>query len=174
MTSRSTTTSPKARSRPAGATRTGSGGEALCNYPFGARFGRLAGYRSFAFDGPGYGTRIVTNPLQPGGEDTTNMGSYLSLEGTTFQRMPGAGADNAPGGAFYTPHRRLAGRPRADNDRQQPQRLASWPVSARAPFTAVAPAPGTRRGTPRAGAGGRRRRRRRALHPRRAGSANSC
>ncbi len=78
------------------------GGEALCEHPFGARFGRQAGYRSFAFDGPGYGTRIVTNPLLPGGDDTTNLGSYLSFEGTTFTRMPGAGADNSPGGAFYS------------------------------------------------------------------------
>ena len=31
-----------------------------------------------------------------------------------------------------------------------PQRLASWPVSARAPFTAVAPAPGTAPGDPNA------------------------
>ena len=78
------------------------GGEALCEHPFGARFGRQAGYRSFAFDGPGYGTRIVTNPLLPGGDDTTNMGSYLSFEGTTFTRMPGGGADNSPAAAPST------------------------------------------------------------------------
>ncbi len=45
--------------------RDGSG-TAICEHPLGARFGRDAGYRSFAFEGPGYGTRIVTNPLQPG------------------------------------------------------------------------------------------------------------
>jgi hypothetical protein len=76
---------------------------AICEHPLGARFGRETGYRSFAFEGPGYGTRIITNPLQPGGEDSTNMGSYLSFEGTTFTWMPGAGADNASGGAFYSP-----------------------------------------------------------------------
>jgi hypothetical protein len=121
----------------------GPGGEALCNYPLQARFGRLAGYRSFAFDGPGYGSRIITNPLQPGGEDATNLGSYLSLEGTTFQRLPGAGANNAPGGAFYSPTDGWLEGPVQITAAAVPQRLVSWPVSARAPFTSVAPAPST-------------------------------
>ena len=125
-----------------------TGGEALCTYPFGARFGRLAGYRSFAFDGPGYGSRIITNPLQPGGEDSTNMGAYLRLEGTTFERMPGAGADNAPGGAFYSPQDGWLEGPVQITSTPVPQRLVSWPVSARAPFTAVAPAPGSTPGDP--------------------------
>jgi hypothetical protein len=135
------------------------GGEALCTHPLDARFGRLAGYRSFAFDGTGFGSRIVTNPLQPGGGDATNMGSYLSLEGTTFQRMPGAGPNDAPGGAFYTPSDGWLEGPVRITEQSQPQRLTSWPVSARAPFTAVAPAPGTTPGDPNAqalavGAGG--------------------
>ncbi|HEY2282354.1 MAG TPA: hypothetical protein VGH60_02250 [Solirubrobacteraceae bacterium] len=135
------------------------GGEALCAHPLGVRFGRLAGYRSFAFDGAGFGSRIVTNPLQPGGGDSTNMGSYLSLEGATFQRMPGAGPNDAPGGAFYTPSDGwLEGLVQITGN-AQPQRLTSWPVSARAPFTGVAPAPGTTPGDPNAqalavGAGG--------------------
>jgi len=127
-----------------------SGGGALCTYPFEARFGRLAGYRSFAFDGPGYGSRIITNPLQPGGEDSTNMGAYLRLEGTSFQRMPGAGADNAPGGAFYSPTDGWLEGPVQITTAAAPQRLASWPVSARAPFTAVVPAPGSTPGDPNA------------------------
>ena len=128
----------------------GPSGEALCTYPFDARFGRLAGYRSFAFDGPGFGSRIVTNPLQPGGEDATNMGAYLSLEGTSFQRLPGAGADDAPGGAFYSPGDGWLEGPVQITSAQAPQRLASWPVSARSPFTAVAPQPGTAPGDPNA------------------------
>jgi hypothetical protein len=126
----------------------GTGGEALCTHPFGARFGRLAGYRSFAFDGPGFGSRIITNPLQPGGDDSTNMGAYLSLEGATFQRLAGAGADNAPGGAFYSPEDGWLEGPVQITGRAVVARLASWPVSARAPFTAVAPAPGTTPGDP--------------------------
>jgi hypothetical protein len=121
----------------------GPSGEAICEHPLGARFGREAGYRSFAFEGPGYGTRIVTNPLQPGGDDSTNMGSYLSFEGDTFTWMPGAGADNAPGGAFYTPTDGWLEGPVQITTTQQPERLVGWPVSARAPFTAVTPAPGS-------------------------------
>jgi hypothetical protein len=121
----------------------GPSGEAICEHPFGARFGREVGYRSFAFEGPGYGTRIITNPLQPAGEDATNMGSYLSLEGTAFTWMPGAGADNAPGGAFYTPTDGWLEGPVQITTTQQPSRLVGWPVSARAPFTAVTPAPGS-------------------------------
>jgi hypothetical protein len=128
----------------------GTGGEALCTYPFGARFGRLAGYRSFAFDGPGFGSRVITNPLQPGGDDSTNMGAYLSLEGTSFQQLGGAGADNGPGGAFYSPTDGWLEGPVQITTTAVPQRLASWPVSARAPFTAVAPAPGTTPGDPAA------------------------
>jgi hypothetical protein len=122
--------------------RDGSG-QAICEHPFGARFGRLAGYRSFAFDGPGYGTRIVTNPLLPGGDDTTNLGSYLSLEGTTFTRMPGAGSNNASGGAFYSPRDGWLEGPVQVSTAQPPPRLVGWPVSARAPFTAGATAPGS-------------------------------
>jgi hypothetical protein len=125
-----------------------AGGEGLCTHPLGARFGRLAGYRSFAFDGPGFGSRIITNPLLPGGNDSTNMGAYLRLEGTDFQRMPGAGADNAPGGAFYSPSDGWLEGPVQITSTPVPQRLTSWPVSARAPFTAVAPAPGTAPGNP--------------------------
>jgi hypothetical protein len=127
-----------------------TGGEALCSYPFGARFGRLAGYRSYAFDGPGFGSRIVTNPLRPGGEDATNMGAYLSLEGTSFTQMPGAGADDAPGGAFYSPDDGWLEGPVQITETPVPQRLSSWPVSARAPFTAVVSAPGTTPGDPNA------------------------
>jgi len=127
-----------------------TGDEALCTHPFGARFGRLAGYRSFAFDGPGFGSRIVTNPLRPGGEDATNMGSYLSLEGTTFTRMPGAGPDDAPGGAFYSPGDGWLEGPVQVTSTPVPPRLIGWPVSARAPFTAVAPAPGSTPGDPNA------------------------
>ncbi len=122
--------------------RDGSG-TAVCEHPLGARFGREVGYRSFAFEGPGYGTRIITNPLQPGGGDSTNMGSYLSLEGTTYTWMPGAGADNAPGGAFYTPQDGWLEGPVQITTTQPPERLVSWPVSARAPFTGVVPAPGS-------------------------------
>ena len=119
------------------------GGTAICEHPLGARFGRDAGYRSFAFEGSGYGTRIVTNPLLPDGSDASNMGSYLSFEGTDFTWMPGAGSDNAPGGAFYTPQDGWLEGPVQITATQQPPRLVGWPVSARAPFTAIAQQPGS-------------------------------
>jgi hypothetical protein len=125
-------------------------GQAICEHPLGARFGRLAGYRSFAFPGPGYGTRIVTNPLLPGEDDTTNLGSYLSFEGTAFTRMPGGGEDNAPGGAFYSPDDGWLEGPVQVSTAQQPPRLVGWPVSARAPFTAAVSAPGSTPGDPAA------------------------
>jgi hypothetical protein len=64
--------------------------------------------------------------------------------------MPGAGPDNAPGGAFYTPSDGWLEGPVQITPNPVPQRLVSWPVSARAPFTAVAPAPGTTPGDPNA------------------------
>jgi hypothetical protein len=118
-------------------------GAAICEHPLGSSFGRDAGYRSFAFEGPGYGTRIVTDPLRPGGEESTNMGSYLSFEGSSFTWMPGAGPGDAPGGAFYTPTDGWLEGPVQVTTTQQPARLVGWPVSARGPFTAVAPAPGS-------------------------------
>jgi hypothetical protein len=127
-----------------------SGGEALCEHPFGARFGRLAGYRSFAFDGEGYGTRIVTNPLLPGEDDTSNLGSYLRFEGTVFTRMGGGGSDNSAGGAFYGPDEGWLEGPVQVTRAQQPARLVSWPVSARAPLNAVSTAPGSTPGDPNA------------------------
>jgi hypothetical protein len=123
---------------------------AVCTHPLGARFGRLAGYRSFAFDGPGFGSRIITNPLRPGGADSTNMGAYLSLEGNTFQRFPGAGPNSAAGGAFYSPTDGWLEGPVQITGRPVSQRLTGWPVSARSPFTSVAPAPGTTPGDPNA------------------------
>ncbi len=153
-----------------------SGGEALCEHPFGARFGRQAGYRSFAFDGPGYGTRIVTNPLLPGGDDTTNLGSYLSFEGTTFTRMPGAGADNSPERRLLQPRRRLARRPRADHGRPSSPR-GWWAGRSRRerrsrrsrPRRARRPATQTRRRSPSAPTAPSR-----ATRPGTAGNASSC
>jgi hypothetical protein len=122
----------------------------VCEHPFGARFGRLAGYRSFAFEGPGYGSRIVTNPLRPGGDDSTNMGSYLKLEGETFRWMPGAGSNNAASGAFASPEDGWLEGPVQITTTPKLQRLTSWPVAARAPFTAVVGAPGATPGDPNA------------------------
>jgi hypothetical protein len=62
--------------------------------------------------------------------------------------MPGAGADNAPGGAFTSADDGWLEGPVQVTSAQQPARLVSWPVSARAPFTSVVPAPGRASGDP--------------------------
>jgi hypothetical protein len=121
-------------------------GNSVCQHPFEARFGRVTGYRSFAFEGSGYGSRVITNPSQVGGG--SSLGSYLTLEGTSFRRMPGAGPANVPGGAFYTPEDGWLEGPVQITSRPLPKVLASWPVSARAPFNAVTTAPGTSPGEP--------------------------
>jgi hypothetical protein len=126
-------------------------GTKLCDHRLHARFGRLAGYRSFAYEnGSQFGGRIVTNPLLPGRDDSTNLGTYLKLEGTSFERMPGAGTNNAPGGAFYSENDGWLEGPVQITSDPAPQHLVGWPVSARAPFTAIAPAPGTTPGDPSA------------------------
>ena len=173
MTSRSTTTSPKARSRPAGATPV-NGRRSALHPPVRRALRTSRRLSQFRFRRSGFGSRIVTNPLQPGGEDATNMGSYLSLEGSTFQRMPGAGADDAPGGAFYSPERRLAGRTRSDHlQLRAPAAVQLAGVRARAVHrVAPAPAPSGRPGAQAlaVGADGASR----ATPPGRAGSASSC
>ena len=52
----------------------------VCTGSLGVRFSRQAGYRSFAWAGNGFGTRVVTNPLDPGGGEESNRGTYLRFE----------------------------------------------------------------------------------------------
>jgi hypothetical protein len=121
---------------------------ALCTFPLNARFGRRAGYRSFAWPGSGFGTRIVTNPLLPGGDDDTNLGTYLRFSGTAFARMPGGGGNGRANGAFTDADDGWLAGPTQIAPQAPPTRFAQWPVAARAPFTAVAPQPGVPAGDP--------------------------
>lgn len=120
-------------------------GNALCDHPLGFKFGRRAGYRSFAFAdasaGP-YGRRVVTNPLQPGGDDGTNMGTWTSFDGTTFTREPGAAGGFHPSGGFATPDSGWLEGPVQVSAAEPPQRLASWPLSLRSPLLSIATEPG--------------------------------
>ena len=115
---------------------------AVCDQPLGARFGVRDGYRSFAWDGPGFGARIVTNPLAPGGAEDTNRGSYLRFDGTRFVRMPGAGGNFRASGAFTSPGQGWLEGPVQITSRPAPARLRAWPVALRAPLTDVAAQPG--------------------------------
>jgi hypothetical protein len=119
---------------------------AVCDHPLGSRFSRGAGYTSTAFDGEGFGGRVITNPLLPGGDDTTNRGTYLRLDGTTFTRVPSVGGNFRATSAFAAEDRGwLEGPVQVAPGLRAPDRLNRWPVALRAPLVAAAPAPG---GTP--------------------------
>ena len=123
-----------------------SDGGAVCDHRLDARLSTQTGvgYRSFAWAGDGFGTRIVTNPLEPGGDGETNRGTYLRFEGTTFERMPGGGGNFRPGGAFSSVDEGwLEGPFHVTRNPEPAQMRDSWPVSARGPLTSVAPAPGS-------------------------------
>jgi hypothetical protein len=108
----------------------------------GFKFSRQGGYRSFAWPGAGFGTRVVTNPLDPGGSEESNLGTYLRFDGTTFERLPGGGANFRPSGAFASLDSGWLEGPVEIAGKTQPVRLTAWPLSARAPLADVAAAPG--------------------------------
>ncbi len=113
----------------------------------GVRLSRQIGYRSFAWPGPGFGTRIVTNPLDAGGGEESNRGTYLRLSGEEFQRLPGAGGNFRAGGAFYDDARGWLDGPVEISAKAAPDLLRQWPVSLRAPLTAATTAPGSAPGS---------------------------
>jgi hypothetical protein len=113
----------------------------------GVRFSRQIGYRSFAWPGSGAGTRIVTNPLDTGGGEESNRGTYLRFSGGAFERLPGAGGNFRAGGAFYNDSSGWLDGPVEVSAKAPPQRLQPWPVSLRAPLTAATTAPGTTPGS---------------------------
>lgn len=121
---------------------TGADGGALCDRPLGLSFGRRAGYRSFVFDGEGFGRRVLTNPLAPGGDDATNLGAWASFDGQAFARRPGASGSHRSSGGFATPDSGWLEGPVQVSDAPAPARTAPWQVSLRAPLYAVATAPG--------------------------------
>jgi hypothetical protein len=115
---------------------------ALCGAPLGAKLSRQGGYRSFAWAGGEFGTRVVTNPLAPGGGETTNRGTYLRFSEGAFARLPGGGGNFRSSGAFASADRGWLQGPVEISSRQAPRNLHAWPVSVRAPLTDVTPAPG--------------------------------
>ncbi|HEY6757884.1 MAG TPA: hypothetical protein VI318_00265 [Baekduia sp.] len=134
---------------------TTSDGDALCSARLRAQLSTGRGYRSFAFAG---GDRIITNPLLPGGAETSARGTYLRLEGDRFRRRPGAGAtigSTPVGGAFSTDaHGWLSGTDDVVEitSTPAPAPLPSWPLSVRRPLTAIAPEPGKPVGATTSGA----------------------
>ena len=124
---------------------------ALCAAPLGARFSRQGGYRSFAWPGGTFGTRVVTNPLDPGGAETSNRGTYLRFTEGAFVRRPGAGGNFRASGAFASLDSGWLQGPVEVGTKEAPQNLKAWPIALRAPLADVAAAPG---GTPGATSSG--------------------
>jgi len=120
-----------------------TGGDALCDHPLGFGFAGRAGYTSIAFAGDGFGTRIVTDPVDPGtGDDATNVGTYVRFDGATVRRLPGGGGSGRPSAAFSSADEGWLEGPVRISAEAPPSTLTAWPVAARAPLTAVAGAPG--------------------------------
>jgi hypothetical protein len=105
--------------------------------PLEARFETNAGpgYQSFAWQGPGFGTRILTNPIPPGWSEPN--GSYLELAGGTFIRRPGGGETPELGAAFAAPDEGWLSIRLHVTRRPEPGRLAPWPLPVRRPLAAV-------------------------------------
>ncbi|MCX6387035.1 MAG: hypothetical protein NTV40_10505 [Solirubrobacterales bacterium] len=117
-------------------------GGSICEYPFAAKLTSQRGYRSFAWGGDGFGTRVITNALSSGAADDTNRGTYFSLEGSSFRRKPGAGGNYRRSGAFTSADDGWLEGPVRINSSFEEGRLRTWPVSLRAPLTDVASEPG--------------------------------
>lgn len=115
---------------------------APCGAALGARFSRQGGYRSFAWAGSGFGTRVITNPLEPGGSEETNRGTYLRFVDGAFARMPGGGGNFHPSGAFASADNGWLEGPIEISTRTPPASLQPWPIAARAPLADVTAAPG--------------------------------
>ena len=130
----------------------GSDGAALCDRPLELRFGRRAGYRSFVFDGDGFGRRVVTNPLAADGDDDTNVGTWARFDGERFERQPGAGGNYRASGGFSSPDKGWLEGPVQVGAAPMASRTTTWPVSLRSPLYAITTAPGGQRGALASGA----------------------
>ena len=69
-------------------------GNAVCDRPLGSRLSTQVGYRSYAWGGDGFGSRIITNPLELGGGGDTNRISCCSRP-TPSSGCPAAVATSA-------------------------------------------------------------------------------
>lgn len=111
--------------------------------PLGVKLSRQLGYSSFAWAGSGFGTRIVTNPLDPGGGEESNRGTYLRFSEGQFVRRPGGGGNFRASGAFSSVGNGWLQGPVEISTKTAPSRLRPWPIPLRAPLTAITGAPGS-------------------------------
>jgi hypothetical protein len=115
---------------------------APCDAGLGAKLSRQLGYRSFAWAGGEFGTRVITNPLDPGGAEDSNHGTYLRFDGAAFARLPGPGSNFRPSGAFASLDSGWLEGPVEISGKTAPARLQPWPLAVRAPLADVTGAPG--------------------------------
>ncbi len=120
---------------------------AACGEALGVKLSSQIGYRSFAWAGSGFGTRVITNPLDPGGSEESNRGTYLRFGDGTFTRMPGGGGSFRPSGAFASADSGWLGGPVEISAKGAPDSFRPWPVALRAPLTAAVTAPGQAQGS---------------------------
>ncbi len=118
-----------------------------CDGTLGAKLSRQSGYRSFAWPGGTFGSRVITNPLDPGGAESSNRGTYLRFDDDSFVRMPGGGGNFRPSGAFANADSGWLEGPVEISGKAPPAHLHPWPVSIRAPLTDVTSAPGSSAGS---------------------------
>lgn len=115
-------------------------GPPLCGRPLGLEFSTVHGYRSLAWPGSGFGSRLITNPLGGNAREESNRGTWARLDGEYFQRHPGGFANivsasmrNAADGWIGTTQRVAASFPAS--------RLTEWSSGVRGPITDIAPEP---------------------------------
>jgi hypothetical protein len=125
---------------------------AACSEPLGVKLSRQLGYRSFAWPGAGYGTRILTNPLDPGSGEESNRGTYLRFGAGQFVRRPGGGGNFRSSGAFFDADSGWLQGPVEIAGRAAPALLRPWPIPLRVPLTAITGAPGAPAGSLSSGA----------------------
>lgn len=113
---------------------------AICERALGGELSRVGGYRSTAWAGPGFGKRVITNPVDDN-VDSVNDGTYLQLSGSDFLRMPAAGYDAHVGSALFSEDSGWIGPSTLLTDEPTPNRLASWSVGTRSPLLDVTPEP---------------------------------
>ncbi|HEU4737438.1 MAG TPA: hypothetical protein VFS48_10490, partial [Solirubrobacterales bacterium] len=118
----------------------------------GVKLSRQGGYRSFAWPGGAFGTRVITNPLDPGGSEETNRGTYLRFADGAFARMPGGSGNFHPSGAFAGADGGWLEGPVEISPKAAPASLHPWPISVRAPLADVTGAPGSPAGPLSSGA----------------------
>lgn len=119
-------------------------GVPTCDRPLGVSlFATGSSFRSTAWAGQGFGTRVITNPRDPSGAAESNRGTYLSLRNARFARLPGAGdvGDGRATSALQSSERGWLNDVVQFTNAAPKNTISPWSVGSRAPFQAVTSAP---------------------------------